>query len=67
VPSDTTVRYLLKLLRAALQAATDEELIECNVGRLVKLRATAGRKIAPLSVQESWAASSFPDRSYSCC
>jgi integrase len=53
VPSDTTVRYLLKLLRAALQAATEEELIERNVARLVKLRVTAGKKIAPLSVQES--------------
>jgi len=45
------VRYLLKLLRAALQAATEEELIERNVACLVKLRVTAGRKIAPLSVQ----------------
>jgi integrase len=53
VPSDTTVRYLLKLLRAALQAATDEELIERNVARLVKLRVTTRRKIAPLSIQES--------------
>jgi integrase len=53
VPSDTTVRYLLKLLRAALQAATEEELIERNVARLVKLRVTAGKKIAPLSVQEA--------------
>jgi integrase len=53
VPSDTTVRYLLKLLRAALPAATDEELIERNVARLVKLRVTARRKIAPLSIQES--------------
>ena len=53
VPSDTTVRYLLKLLRAALQAATGDELIERNVARLVKLRVTTGRKIAPLSVQES--------------
>ena len=53
VPSDITVRYLLKLIRAALQAATEEELIERNVARLVKLRATTGRKVAPLSVQES--------------
>jgi len=53
VPSDTTVRYLLKLLRAALQAATDEELIERNVARLVKLRAGGARKIAPLTVAES--------------
>src|SRR5919206_1038324 len=52
VPSETTVRYLLKLLRAALQAATEEELIERNVASLVKLRVTAGRKIAPLSGQE---------------
>jgi hypothetical protein len=42
VPSDTTVRYLLKLLRAALQAATDEELIECNVGRLSSSEARQG-------------------------
>jgi integrase len=53
VPSDSTVRYLLKLLRAALQAATGEELIERNPARLVKLRATTGKKIAPLSAQES--------------
>lgn len=53
VPSDTTVRYLLKLLRTALQAATEEELIERNVARLVKLRTTPGRKITPLTVQES--------------
>jgi integrase len=53
VPSDTTVRYLLKPRRAALQAATEEELIERNVARLVKLRTTPGRKIAPLTVQES--------------
>lgn len=53
MPSDTTVRYLLKLLRAALQAATEEELIERNVAGLVKLRVTTGRKITPLSVQEA--------------
>ncbi|MGH3919642.1 MAG: hypothetical protein ACRDSG_11530 [Pseudonocardiaceae bacterium] len=44
---------LLKLLRAALPAATEEEPIERDVACLVKLRATDVRKIAPLSVQES--------------
>jgi hypothetical protein len=39
-----TVRYLLKLLRAALQAAAEEELIERNVGRWSSSAPRPGRR-----------------------
>lgn len=52
-PSASTVRYLLRLLRAALQDAVDEDLISRNVAKLVKLRLDGDRRVEPFSTSEA--------------
>ncbi|MCX4665900.1 site-specific integrase [Streptomyces sp. NBC_01381] len=51
-PSDRTVRFLLVLLRAALQHAVNEDDLPRNVARNVELSMGTQREIEPLSVQE---------------
>lgn len=48
-----TQRYLLRLLRAALQDAVEEDRISRNVARLVKLPAGGQRKVRPWSAEEA--------------
>ncbi|MFD9862250.1 tyrosine-type recombinase/integrase [Streptomyces alboflavus] len=51
-PSDRTVRFLLVLLRSALQHAVNEDDLPRNVARNVELSMGTQREIEPLSVQE---------------
>lgn len=51
-PSDRTVRFLLVLLRAALQHAVREEELPRNVARNVQLGMGTKKEIEPLSVKE---------------
>lgn len=53
VLSGQSVRHLLRILRAALQAALEEELISRNVARLVKLRTTADRRVRAFTASEA--------------
>ncbi|EUA06147.1 phage integrase family protein [Mycobacterium kansasii 732] len=48
-----TLRYLLRLVRAALQDAVDEELLARNVARQVKMPAGSIRKVTPWSAEEA--------------
>jgi integrase len=48
-----TLRYLLRLVRAALQDAVDEELLARNVARQVKMPTGSIRKVAPWSANEA--------------
>src|SRR6476469_6093532 len=43
--SPSSIRHILRVLRAALQDAVDEELLRRNVARLVQLRVTDERKV----------------------
>lgn len=52
LPSDRTVRFLLVLLRAALQHAVREDELPRNVARNVELSIGTRREIEPLTVQE---------------
>lgn len=52
-PSTGTLRYLLRLLRAALQDAVDEDLLNRNVARQVKMPAGSIRKVKPWSADEA--------------
>jgi integrase len=45
VLSPSSIRHILRVLRAALQDAVDEELLSRNVARLVQLRVTDDRKV----------------------
>ena len=45
VLSSSSIRHVLRVLRAALQDAVDEELLSRNVARLVQLRVTDDRKV----------------------
>jgi integrase len=45
VLSASSIRHVLRVLRAALQDAVDEELLSRNVARLVQLRVTDDRKV----------------------
>src|SRR5271168_2816163 len=48
-----TLRYLLRLVRAALQDAVEEELLARNVARQVKMPAGSVRKVTPWSADEA--------------
>src|ERR1700756_543141 len=48
-----TLRYLLRLVRAALQDAVDEELLARNVARQVKMPAGSIRKVTPWSAEDA--------------
>jgi integrase len=52
-PSTGTLRYLLRLLRAALQDAVDEDLLNRNVARQVKMPTGSIRKVKPWSADEA--------------
>ncbi len=43
--SSSSIRHILRVLRAALQDAVDEEILSRNVARLVQLRVTDARKV----------------------
>ncbi len=45
VLSSSSIRHVLRVLRAALQDAVDEELLSRNVARLVQLRVNDDRKV----------------------
>jgi integrase len=47
------LRYLLRLLRAALQDAVEEELLARNVARQVKMPTGSIRKVTPWSADEA--------------
>ncbi|MBW1599734.1 tyrosine recombinase XerC [Streptomyces sp. JJ38] len=51
-PSDRTVRFLLVILRAALQHAVREDELPRNVAKNVELSMGTKREIEPLTVQE---------------
>ena len=53
VLSASSIRHILRVLRAALQDAVDEELLSRNVGRLVQLRVTDDRKVRAFSRPEA--------------
>ena len=48
-----TLRYLLRLVRAALQDAVEEELLARNVARQVKMPTGSIRKVTPWSADEA--------------
>jgi integrase len=48
-----TLRYLHRLVRAALQDAVDEELLARNVARQVKMPGGSIRKVTPWSAEEA--------------
>ncbi|MGY0025199.1 tyrosine-type recombinase/integrase [Streptomyces sp. YJ-C3] len=52
LPSDRTVRFLLVILRAALQHAVREDELPRNVARNVELSMGTKREIEPLTVKE---------------
>uniref|UniRef100_UPI0031E2B257 site-specific integrase n=1 Tax=Streptomyces hawaiiensis TaxID=67305 RepID=UPI0031E2B257 len=52
LPSDRTVRFLLVILRAALQHAVREDELPRNVARNVELSMGTRREIEPLTVKE---------------
>ncbi|MFJ2230925.1 MULTISPECIES: hypothetical protein [Streptomyces] len=51
-PSDRTVRFLLVILRAALQHAVRDDELPRNVARNVELGMGTRREIEPLTVEE---------------
>jgi integrase len=53
VLSSSSIRHILRVLRAALQDAVDEELLSRNVARLVQLRATDDRKVRSFTRDEA--------------
>ncbi len=53
VLSPSSIRHILRVLRAALQDAVDEELLSRNVARLVQLRVTDDRKVRSFTHQEA--------------
>jgi integrase len=53
VLSAPSIRHLLRVLRAALQDAVEEELLARNVARLVKLQLTNDRKVRAFSRAEA--------------
>jgi integrase len=48
-----TLRYLLRLVRAALQDAVEEELLARNVARQIKMPTGSIRKVTPWSADEA--------------
>ena len=53
VLSASSIRHVLRVLRAALQDAVDEELLSRNVARLVQLRVTDDRKVRSFTRPEA--------------
>ena len=53
VLSASSIRHILRVLRAALQDAVDEELLSRNVARLVQLRVTDERKVRSFTRAEA--------------
>jgi integrase len=53
VLSASSIRHVLRVLRAALQDAVDEELLSRNVARLVQLRVTDDRKVRSFTRAEA--------------
>ena len=53
VLSSSSIRHILRVLRAALQDAVDEELLSRNVARLVQLRVTDDRKVRSFTRAEA--------------
>lgn len=51
--SASSIRHLLRVLRAALQDAVDEDLIARNVARLVQLRVTDAHKVRAFTAEEA--------------
>lgn len=51
--SASSIRHILRVLRAALQDAVDEELLSRNVARLVQLRVTDDRKVRSFTRAEA--------------
>jgi len=51
--SASSIRHVLRVLRAALQDAVDEELLSRNVARLVQLRVTDDRKVRSFTRAEA--------------
>ena len=51
--SSSSIRHVLRVLRAALQDAVDEELLSRNVARLVQLRVTDDRKVRSFTRSEA--------------
>lgn len=51
--SSSSIRHILRVLRAALQDAVDEELLSRNVARLVQLRVTDDRKVRSFTRAEA--------------
>jgi integrase len=53
VLSSSSIRHVLRVLRAALQDAVNEELLSRNVARLVQLRVTDERKVRSFTRAEA--------------
>lgn len=53
VLSASSIRHILRVLRAALQDAVDEELLSRNVARLVQVRVTNERKVRAFTRPEA--------------
>lgn len=53
VLSASSIRHILRVLRAALQDAVDEEVLSRNVARLVQLRVTDDRKVRSFTRAEA--------------
>jgi hypothetical protein len=51
--SSSSIRHILRVLRAALQDAVDEELLSRNVARLVQLRVTDDGKVRSFTRAEA--------------
>ncbi len=51
--SASSIRHILRVLRAALQDAVDEEMLSRNVARLVQLRVTDDRKVRSFTRDEA--------------
>ena len=53
VLSASSIRHILRVLRAALQDAVDEEMLSRNVARLVQLRVTDERRVRSFTREEA--------------
>lgn len=53
VLSASSIRHILRVLRAALQDAVDEEMLSRNVARLVQLRVTDEKRVRSFSREEA--------------
>ncbi|MDC8974666.1 tyrosine-type recombinase/integrase [Mycobacterium marinum] len=51
--SASSIRHILRVLRAALQDAVDEEMLSRNIARLVQLRVTDDRKVRSFTRAEA--------------